>query len=290
VYIILFGLAVINALDGIAAASGALSQLYLLLAGPPELTRLLTPLQCMMSFSNWMFAFTDTAQCLLLLVVSLDRLFSVSFPLRYYPFGRRYGYSLVCFVFMYSFASAVAAWIYPLAYSGPPFISALCVNRLAYGPFQTYLNVIRIAFAYTSVALYALVLIVYRRKVAKVTAPMCDARRALSDDRQRRLTTTLGLQSLSTLLLFILPMSLATSSYISLDWIIWLFIFSNGNAIANLFIYVWRLKEFRHALVSTICGFRQLPADMSLWFANGNFINDPLRRERALTQANSRAD
>uniref|UniRef100_A0A914VH60 G-protein coupled receptors family 1 profile domain-containing protein n=1 Tax=Plectus sambesii TaxID=2011161 RepID=A0A914VH60_9BILA len=138
---------------------------------------LLTPVECMTHIHIWMFAFTDPAQSLMLLMVSLDRLFSVIAPLRYVRFGHRYAYALVGFVFVYSFVSAVAAWIYPLAYSGPAFIGALCVNRLAYGPFQTYLNVIRIAYAYTSVVLYAVVLIIFRKKTAKVVAPMNDARR-----------------------------------------------------------------------------------------------------------------
>ena len=89
--------------------------------------------------------------------ISLDRLFAVSWPLVYFEMGRRYALGLVTFVSVYSCVSGTAAWIYPLAYSGPATISPLCINRLAYGPFQSYLNLIRVLFAYGSVIVYLLV-------------------------------------------------------------------------------------------------------------------------------------
>ena len=69
-YVILLGLAVIDGLDGIPTISGAATQIRLLLNSHPRHLHLkLTPFQCMKHIHVWMFAFTDTAQCLMILMV-----------------------------------------------------------------------------------------------------------------------------------------------------------------------------------------------------------------------------
>lgn len=54
-----------------------------------------TPLQCMMLPHSWLWRWSDFATSFMLLSLTVDRLLSVIFPLRYYIWGRKYSFLIM---------------------------------------------------------------------------------------------------------------------------------------------------------------------------------------------------
>lgn len=108
---------------------------------------------------NILWPFTDTVQSLMMAAVSVDRLFAVAFPLRYFFLTRRYAIWLVVAVFVYSLLSAASAWIYPLGPNGNLSVPSTCYSSSSVGYiFNQYYTNLRVIAAWISVVLYILVI------------------------------------------------------------------------------------------------------------------------------------
>uniref|UniRef100_A0A914VFC3 G-protein coupled receptors family 1 profile domain-containing protein n=1 Tax=Plectus sambesii TaxID=2011161 RepID=A0A914VFC3_9BILA len=214
-----------------------------------------------------MWAFTDTAQSIMMTAVSFDRLLAVLIPLRYFSFGPRYGHIVVGSVFGYCLISACTAWIYPIAKvfdSNATLVQAYCYVPGAVGPiFNAYYGNIRTVVSWGSIALYVLVIVLFARYIRQSVT--LTGSNKLKHAQQRRLTITLSIQCLCHFILYIVPtMVVSLGNVVTSSLNFYILVVTNFNAIINLFIYWARQKEFR---IATVCAFtgRSLPANMQNW-------------------------
>uniref|UniRef100_A0A914VV68 G-protein coupled receptors family 1 profile domain-containing protein n=1 Tax=Plectus sambesii TaxID=2011161 RepID=A0A914VV68_9BILA len=271
-YCILFGLGVADCLDGLPSFTAGYTRLNQY--WHPERRSNETVFSCMTQLHNVLWPFTDTAQSLMMAAVSMDRLFAVAFPLRYFFLTRRYAVWLVVMIFVYSLISAGSAWLYPLGEAGNQSVPATCYSSSSVGPiFNQYYTNLRVVAAWTSVVLYVLVILTYRYRATQVAHYLgCGPVQAAHRRKQTRLTRTLAVQCVFTFLLYILPTSIVSILPSVHDWTLirgYLLVLTNANAIANLFLYLVRLKEFRLGFQKMIrC--MSLPDSTDSWFNNYN--------------------
>lgn len=276
-YVIFLGQAIADGLDGIPSMYAGIYRVFLTLYGNPSAR--VTPFYCMIvGLHNPMWAWSDTAQSLMMLVVSIDRLLAVAIPLRYHSFTSRYAKRTVAAVFSYCLVSASTAWIYPIfeliksnnsanGSDNQAYPTALCPTTSVVGTmFNEYYSNIRICAVIGSVVLYILVIILFAHYMRKFDSPI---RHDINHKRQLRLTITLGFQCGFHIILYIIPLILVSTATLGFNFIStstqsYLLIVSNLNAIINLFIYLVRQKEFRFAFKMALSN-QSLSPILSLW-------------------------
>uniref|UniRef100_A0A914V8J2 G-protein coupled receptors family 1 profile domain-containing protein n=1 Tax=Plectus sambesii TaxID=2011161 RepID=A0A914V8J2_9BILA len=276
-YVIFLGQAIADGIDGIPSMYAGIYRIFLTLYGNPLAPA--TPFYCMIvGLHNSIWAWSDTAQSLMMLVVSVDRLLAVAIPLRYHALTSTYAKRTVAAVFLYCLASASSAWIYPITELAKSNDSAnysithayptgLCSTTATVGViFNEYYTNIRVCAVIGSVVLYILVIILFAKHMRKFDSPI---RHDINHKRQLRLTITLGFQCAFHIIFYIIPLMLVSTMSLGFNIISsttqsYLLIFTNANAIINLFIYLKRQKEFRFAFKTALANQKLAPI-MSLW-------------------------
>jgi hypothetical protein len=191
--------------------------------------------------------FAFTVQAGMLLIVSIDRFIAVTLPLIYVTFTRRYA---ICMIASCYFLSAVYT-IFLIVYA--KFVSetkhtvhAVCILGEVGGLFNSPYY-IRLCFSTLSVFIYAIVWLLFRR-YQNITVPAFPTINTLLRKAQRRLTTTVGICALFTLLLYVIPTMMMFTKLTAALWSPLYWHFSCLNGIVNVFVYSLRHEDIRQGL------------------------------------------
>uniref|UniRef100_A0A914URT6 G-protein coupled receptors family 1 profile domain-containing protein n=1 Tax=Plectus sambesii TaxID=2011161 RepID=A0A914URT6_9BILA len=204
------------------------------------------------------------------LAVGIDRFISITFPIAYYKFGPRYASGFIASFFIY-FATTCCvllstAYYYTLQNPvanfnllclGAPYAPGYVIYHYTFVPVAGALQVIFTIGIFVSYK--------WRDKLAK--SNKATVRSTGAEEQhikiQRRLTVTLGLITISTVLFFITPFSILafiffTGITVPAVLTIILAMSCRVSAIANIIIYVSRQKEVRPGMWKILtCNFKK---------------------------------
>ena len=126
-------------------------------------------------------------------------------------------------------------------------MTMLCANAVLSSSYNLYHQTHICCAGFASVAIYVGVFFVYRRSVSQISPNgTISAQRAL--ELQRRLTVTLGIITLSTLIFLIIPLSIhAVYAWmnVKIQFSAVTGTISRFSTVINVVIYVYRQKEMR---------------------------------------------
>uniref|UniRef100_A0A914WZ48 G-protein coupled receptors family 1 profile domain-containing protein n=1 Tax=Plectus sambesii TaxID=2011161 RepID=A0A914WZ48_9BILA len=187
-------------------------------------------------------------------VVSVDRLIAVALPIKYRQLDRRYALKILMVVAIFgatSFAAMFLSTYYSIA-SHERNVTKYCSGFPTQFWYDFYQNTLLINICgYVSVAIYIGVFFGYRR-VKRQTAPLSTTlRNQHMVEQQQRLTVTLGIITMSTLIFFNIPYTIiAVYKLMNVDTPqpTLLGIISRFSAIINVVLYVYRQKEMKKAI------------------------------------------
>ncbi len=205
----------------------------------------------------------------MLVMISLDRLIAVLFPIRYYKFNRRYAAVIVGIPFGFWLAFGSLGNLLAFLVPGDDVFKGICLTSFSIpaimGLITNYFNIVS---GHLSTAIALLVVIVHRRSRMKVAAMVqSDNQLKKSIKQQQKLMKMIMITCIITFITFQVPAT------ISLIW--WsrmkdnhqlLAILSpilngiipNLNPIANVFIYSLRHGEIKLSVLKLICWWKQL--------------------------------
>uniref|UniRef100_A0A914VK82 G-protein coupled receptors family 1 profile domain-containing protein n=1 Tax=Plectus sambesii TaxID=2011161 RepID=A0A914VK82_9BILA len=187
-------------------------------------------------------------------VVSVDRLIAVALPIRYRQLDRCYAIKILTLVAVFG-AKSLTAMFFSTYYTQTSHelnATKYCSGFPTQFWYDFYQNTLLINICgYVSVAIYIGVFFVYRR-VKRQTAPLStSSHNQQMVEQQQRLTVTLGIITLSTLIFFNIPYTIiAVYKLLNLDTPqpTLLGIISRFSAIINVVLYVYRQKEMKKAI------------------------------------------
>uniref|UniRef100_A0A914URU0 G-protein coupled receptors family 1 profile domain-containing protein n=1 Tax=Plectus sambesii TaxID=2011161 RepID=A0A914URU0_9BILA len=139
-FIIVGGLAFADGFHGFAYLSAAIGRINLLLNGDGFVLK--SRWHCGTRVWNISWTFANNLAGLMLLVVSIDRLIAVSFPIRYFNFTKRYACVLVGGAFAYICITATVSFSFSYQYQEPEF-PAIC--QISSGMHDGYYNNVPVA-------------------------------------------------------------------------------------------------------------------------------------------------
>lgn len=212
--------------------------------------------------------------CLMLVVVSLDRLISISFPLFYIGLTQTYGQLLVAT----SYISIILTGFLGIGLTyhtkfEPPETHLRCFGPQIFSPKNTgflyglWWSYGPPCFGVLSVLLYMIVLIVYKHKSG--LTQQVDSHKKHELSVQYKFTVSLGISCTCTFILYCIPwiLGMCLVRFGHPSWVLGCFSFSNINAFCNIFIYSARHKEIRQAIKGLFSG-KQMPSDIRMWKQN----------------------
>uniref|UniRef100_A0A914VFS1 G-protein coupled receptors family 1 profile domain-containing protein n=1 Tax=Plectus sambesii TaxID=2011161 RepID=A0A914VFS1_9BILA len=187
-------------------------------------------------------------------VVSVDRLIAVALPIKYRQLDQRYAVKVLMLVAIFGATSLTAMFLSTYYTSASHELTATkyCSGfptQYWYDLYQTMLIIT--GCGYVSVAIYVCVFFVYRR-TTRQTAPLStSSHNQQMIEQQQRLTVTLGIITLSTLILFNIPFTIFAVCKllgVSAPQPTLLGIISRFSTIINVVLYVYRQKEMKKAI------------------------------------------
>uniref|UniRef100_A0A914V6K5 G-protein coupled receptors family 1 profile domain-containing protein n=1 Tax=Plectus sambesii TaxID=2011161 RepID=A0A914V6K5_9BILA len=263
-YLILTGLAFADFVEGFATFIGGLYRMSAVLGGwafEPVST-----LYCMLLPHSWIWRWSDTATSFMLVVVSVDRFMSAGIPLRYFKFTKVYAYRFIGSVYAYSLVSSMFAWIYPIEeMHRRPGVAQLCGTWDFVSPrYYQYSKYITSFASVLSVLLYIPLICIMRNQLSNIAGRISYSQVDRRKRAQLRVTVTLGISSVATLLLDALPRAygmygmaheirtgLTAGNCGSAH--MYLFHLSKLNSMFNVFLYYTRHREMRLAIRALFC-------------------------------------
>ena len=188
---------------------------------------------------------------MMLLVVALDRLIAVSFPIRYFKFSVRYGWVVVVcsYGFLFVLGTIGGTTAYPYQHPEKP---AVCMSSYAFTDWFSNLQfLIQCMSIVLCIPVYIAVALVFKKKQGHVWPEGTVAHESFLK-LQRRLVITLAISSIFSFLFYEVPTLLLFASWIfdlpglqfgSMGPVF--YALSLLNPILNLFIYAVRHKDIR---------------------------------------------
>ncbi len=114
---------------------------------------------------NWIMIFSHSLQPLMLLVVSVDRLLSVSLPMKYLGWTSTYAERLVGAVYGVTLAQGILGWYLTLAEEQSASASPFCVSSESiHHEFHTFLSFSQVAYGWASIFVYFVVVVVFVKR------------------------------------------------------------------------------------------------------------------------------
>ena len=214
------------------------------------------------SFDYVMDYFIDNSATVLVLALSIDRLLAVAFPIFY-------RYSVKTF---HSAIAVIAIWLYCLVFS---LIQLADISEDIYDTVDVHLHV---TFALTATAIiYCLIFFIIRKRRKTFPGEESSSQKEEQDlknlkrEREFAFTAFLILVALVLTQIPYLVMTKIETSCESCHETSWYFVchkFSDfllcGSAIANPFLYGWRVKQFRSSFKAVFCTSRVDPAELEI--------------------------
>lgn len=213
--------------------------------------------ECMMHVQNVLWSISFPLVYFMLLCISVDRFLCVYKPLLYHTFTIKYSLSMAGFFYLCAFVVFLItmAVSYISTYGGDTCVERyqkVCLFDHVTG--NTYAfhatTGIQLACGVMSVAIYGSIPFLYRKQVKNLKES-----NQLSELRylrtQKRLLVTLGISSLCTFLLMVLPGIFRMSVYgTGIEAFPWAGIVMNANPAVNTFLFIFRHEKFRKGVVA----------------------------------------
>jgi hypothetical protein len=168
---------------------------------------LATPFYCMTTIQNTLITFGMYGQGIFMTVVSLDRLLAVAFPFWYFTLTRKYSVLVLTIAVFIILQNGVMYFVVSYVQDQVANVPIICFWDTA------VVNINLSSYYYSSssysgiasVVIYILVPLIYVCKTRNSISHATDASRKSAWKTQMRLIITLGLCSLFTLLIYVLP-------------------------------------------------------------------------------------
>ena len=214
------------------------------------------------SFDYVMDYFIDNSATVLVLALSIDRLLAVAFPIFY-------RYSVKTF---HSAIAVLAIWLYCLVFS---LIQLADISKDIYDTVDVHLHV---TFALTATAIiYCLIFFIIRKRRKSFPGEESSIQKEeqnlknLKREREFAFTAFLILVALVLTQIPYLVMTKIETSCESCHETSWYFVchklsdfLLRGSAIANPFLYGWRVKQFRSSFKAVFCRSCVDPAELEI--------------------------
>uniref|UniRef100_A0A914V669 G-protein coupled receptors family 1 profile domain-containing protein n=1 Tax=Plectus sambesii TaxID=2011161 RepID=A0A914V669_9BILA len=244
-YIIVAGLAFANGLQGVGYFIACIGRIAMIRAGYGFV--LVSRWQCFTKPWNLIWLVSSPWQDTTLLMVSIDRFIAVAFPLRYFSFSTRYAYLLNLFAYLGALPPLIVGAVISYSYQKPE-MAGICYTQSGMGDgYFAFRNMLRFCTNVISLALYVPILILLQKTIK--TGPLNDERHmAAQISRLKKVTITLAISAFFVLLFSTIPDIILMLNVLS-DRLP-LYIITNGNEIAYIFIYSLRFKDIRQGLIS----------------------------------------
>uniref|UniRef100_A0A914W3F4 G-protein coupled receptors family 1 profile domain-containing protein n=1 Tax=Plectus sambesii TaxID=2011161 RepID=A0A914W3F4_9BILA len=232
---------------------------------------LTTRWRCFMTPWVLLWVWSQPTAAVMLVVISLDRMLAVSFPLRYYFFTARYAYRLVAVAYSIMFIPII--WWLVDSYKAEPIadVPFYCFVGHNFTPTDhPYFSKFLLFATVASVIMYIPVLLMLKITLAK-NRTMEDA---VKYEKMKRATLALGISSFCTFIFYIVPMAIVNLKLF--DNLNVFYLMLNFNAMFNIFIYIARFKEIRVGIKALVtCKFK-VAWDTVLFNINTNRVHPGL--------------
>uniref|UniRef100_A0A915ARH1 G-protein coupled receptors family 1 profile domain-containing protein n=1 Tax=Parascaris univalens TaxID=6257 RepID=A0A915ARH1_PARUN len=221
---------------------------------------LFTPLQCMLLPHSWAWRWSDFATSFMLLTLTVDRLISVVFPLRYIAWGPSYTRIAIGVPFGLSLLLSLAAWYKPIVMRGT--LSMLCMNVYLSPLFYSISKYMTSCATMLSIILYIPVVYLIRNQLKVMSDKLYPTQLDCQRRAQLKMTITVAISSCLTLFLDAIPRAIGIygttkvmtdtqrqcESAMSI-----LFHLTKLNSMVNLFLYYHRNKAIRDSIRCVLC-------------------------------------
>uniref|UniRef100_A0A914WJ63 G-protein coupled receptors family 1 profile domain-containing protein n=1 Tax=Plectus sambesii TaxID=2011161 RepID=A0A914WJ63_9BILA len=267
-FVIIGGLAFADALQGIALFLSGAGRIIAINDNTAFI--LTTRWSCFVKIWNLVYYFSMPMSSSMLTIVSIDRLYAVFYPLRYFALTSHYAVRMVFTLYALVTIGVIINAILSYSSSGELLYPTYCFTKHGEHPlfFQYYDIIVRAAMPFISVLLYIVVWARLRKKFSIVRHG--EQGLAHKMKRMRRITGTLAVCCVCTLMLNSLPLfygyffvKLGAPTWATLDQDI--FVANNVNPVLNVFIYLYRQREIRGGFKILLMGKQLNP--------NANVIN-----------------
>ncbi|EFO15164.1 hypothetical protein LOAG_13347 [Loa loa] len=142
------------------------------------------------------------------LMVSTDRIISLTFPMRY--FEKNYSYQIKQIIFYFGSVSLyiLIGWILSTTRDIDSMLKSFCWTSDVLEPFFANLNaLVMIISTSLSVILYIIVYLLSRKHLRRIKSNQTERSLRLFEARQRKLTITIGVSCVLTLFFYVIPLS-----------------------------------------------------------------------------------
>uniref|UniRef100_A0A914WES8 G-protein coupled receptors family 1 profile domain-containing protein n=1 Tax=Plectus sambesii TaxID=2011161 RepID=A0A914WES8_9BILA len=255
-YIIVVGRAFCDALRGFAMIITGLGRIFMVKYGSGFVY--VSRWECYLKPWNILFDFSDPLGAYVLVMVSLDRLFAVSLPLRYFSLTTDYAWKMngALFFFVLSNVAVGAVLSYTMPNSHVPLFPSYCYysEHSDHPAYQQYIVLCRIVPPTISVILYAFVLIRLRQHYSRMTG-VSEQQQAQQMKKLGQITITLGIACFVTLTVHVIPVLYQYAFVPYLGAPAWasmysdVYLLNNMEPLMNIFIYLIRQKDLRAAFI-----------------------------------------
>uniref|UniRef100_A0A914XCZ1 G-protein coupled receptors family 1 profile domain-containing protein n=1 Tax=Plectus sambesii TaxID=2011161 RepID=A0A914XCZ1_9BILA len=253
-FIIVAGLAFADGFNGFAFLVAAIGRINQLLNGDAFVLK--SRWHCGTTVWNICWTFANNLAGLMLLVVSIDRLLAVSFPIQYFTFTKRYACILVGSAFTYICIPATVSFVLSYQYQDPEFPAYCLIGMGMHNGYYEYFVMFHLVTSFGSVLLYGPIIFMLKRTLRRAVG----SREVVKIARLKKVTYTLGIHTCFTFLFNMVPDLLILYSGIPSSSQTPFYMMLNVNAMVNILIYMFRFKEMRNGLKALIMCRRKLPA------------------------------
>ncbi|VDN07335.1 unnamed protein product [Thelazia callipaeda] len=178
-----------------------IGRLIMLIASPPRISRQFCLLLPWTVINVWAEPLSATAT----LMVSVDRLISLLFPVRYFEQCYSYQIKQIIAFFVPIFFFGITAWTASFTRVDEQLDKTGDVLKPIFADLSI---IIMITSTSLSVILYIVVYIFSRKHINRIRSNQTETNRRIFESRQKKLTTTMGVSCVFTLIFYVLPMSL----------------------------------------------------------------------------------
>uniref|UniRef100_A0A0M3HUB7 G_PROTEIN_RECEP_F1_2 domain-containing protein n=1 Tax=Ascaris lumbricoides TaxID=6252 RepID=A0A0M3HUB7_ASCLU len=240
-------------IEALATLIGGIYRSAVILANSIDI--LFTPLQCMLLPHSWAWRWSDFATSFMLLTLTVDRLISVVFPLRYIAWGPSYTRIAIGVPFGLSLLLSLAAWYNPITMRGT--LSMLCMNVYLSPVFYAISKYMTSCATILSIVLYIPVVYLIRNQLKIMSDKLYPTQLDCQRRAQLKMTITVAISSCLTLFLDAIPRAIGIYGTTKLmndtqrqceSAMSILFHLTKLNSMINLFLYYHRNKAIRDSI------------------------------------------
>uniref|UniRef100_A0A914VYX6 G-protein coupled receptors family 1 profile domain-containing protein n=1 Tax=Plectus sambesii TaxID=2011161 RepID=A0A914VYX6_9BILA len=246
-YIIVAGLAFANGLQGFAFIVACIGRIALIRAGNGFVYT--SRWQCFIKPWNLIWLVASPWQDATLLMVSIDRFIAVAFPMKYFSYSTRYAYLLNFLAYVGALLPVSVGVVISYGFEKPEF-PAICYTQSGLSDgYYRFRTMLRFCITVISLALYVPILILLQ-KTMKTGRSFSERHVAAQMIRLKKVTVTLAISAFFVLLFSTVPDIIEMLNVLTNK--LPLYIITNGNEIAYIFIYSLRFKDIRQGLISLV--------------------------------------